>query len=310
MEYYDFCIAWNWEHDADFVAMMGAACQRHGCSVLQITPNNLLETSRRFVHDEIGFRAFFDRASDTDGRFLSVIRWAESHSVFRINPQELARRTWDKASTHLSLIDAGLYTPYTIILPPYNEQLVLPPLDLSPLGEDFVVKPAHGGGGEGVVMRTNTAEEVLAARQEKPGDSYLLQAYVAPVRFGSRPAWFRVIYCAGQIYPNWWDTRTHMYVPVSKDEEERYGLTPLRDMTATIARIFGLHLFSTEIAYNHDGHFVAIDNVNDQIDLRLQSKTPDGVPDEFVRDISERLAGLVVAHCSTSLDSRRGGDWS
>ena len=133
MEHFDFCIAWNWEHDADFVAMMDIACQRRGLSISQITPDNLLEISRRFVNNELSFRGFLDRASDTDERFLSVLKWAEHHSAFRINPQELARHTWNKASTHLALIDAGLYTPYSIILPSYNEQLVLSPIDLSPV---------------------------------------------------------------------------------------------------------------------------------------------------------------------------------
>jgi hypothetical protein len=41
------------------------------------------------------------------------------------------------------------------------------------------------------------------------------------------------------------------------------------------------------------GHFVVVDYVNNPIDLRLQSATPDGVPDETVRDIAGRLAELV-----------------
>ena len=35
---------------------------------------------------------------------------------------------------HLELIASGLNTPYSIILPPYDEQPELPDLDLSPLG--------------------------------------------------------------------------------------------------------------------------------------------------------------------------------
>lgn len=42
---------------------------------------------------------------------------------------------------------------------------------------------------------------------------------------------------------------------------------------------------ATEIAMSRDGRFVAIDYVNDQPDLRPQSKTPDGVPDQVLDKI-------------------------
>jgi hypothetical protein len=45
-----------------------------------------------------------------------------------------------------------------------------------------------------------------------------------------------------------------------------------------------------------DGRFVIVDYVNDPIDLRLQSKTFDGVPDDIVRDITETLAEFVLIH--------------
>jgi hypothetical protein len=62
------------------------------------------------------------------------------------------------------------------------------------------------------------------------------------------------------------------------------------------AHLCGLELFSTEVTLTPDGLFVVVDYVNDQIDLRLQSKTPDGVPDDIVRDVAARLATLVAAH--------------
>lgn len=297
MTRYDLCLAWNWEYDADFVALLNTACRSYGLSLLQITPDNLVDRLQSLDNHQITFCAFLDRASDTDARFTPIAQWARHHALYRINPHEQASRSWDKAVMHLALISAGLYTPYTIILPSYEEQPGLPAMDLSPLGDSFTIKPAHGGGGEGVVIEATSLSQVLVARQEYPTDKYLLQAHIVPIQLGSRPAWFRVIYCAGQVYPCWWDTRTHVYTPVALAEESHYCLSPLHDITASIAHLCGLDLFSTEISLTSEGLFVIVDYVNDQIDLRLQSKALDGVPDEMVQDIVARLAGLVADHC-------------
>jgi hypothetical protein len=59
-------------------------------------------------------------------------------------------------------------------------------------------------------------------------------------------------------------------------------------------------LFSTEITITSDGRFVIVDYVNDPIDLRLQSKAFDGVPDDIVKDITERLVELILIHRTPS----------
>jgi hypothetical protein len=41
---------------------------------------------------------------------------------------------------------------------------------------------------------------------------------------------------------------------------------------------------------NRTGRWVAVDYVNDSCDLRLKSRHADGVPDEVVRQIAERIA--------------------
>jgi len=295
MSTYDLCLAWNWKHDGDLVGLLEMACRSHGLSLLQATPSNLEELLPALASQQITFRAFWDRASDADARFMPLVQWAREHAAFRLNPYERASRAWDKAVMHLAFIGAGLQTPYTIILPPCEEQPLLPPIDLGPLGGGFAIKPAHGGGGEGVVLGATSLSQVLAARQEHPADKYLLQACVSPTHLGSRPAWFRIIYCAGRMYPCWWDTLTHVYTPLTPAEERGYTLSPLREITTSIAHLCGLDLFSTEIALTPEGLFVIVDYVNDQIDLRLQSKASDGVPDDMVQDIVEGLAALVTA---------------
>jgi hypothetical protein len=77
----------------------------------------------------------------------------------------------------------------------------------------------------------------------------------------------------------------------------------LDDIAVAIAQLCGLDLFSTEIAYTSDGLFVVVDYVNDQIDLRLQSTTAEGVPDYIVKAVADLLANHVEHHSSLNSDS-------
>ena len=293
MRNYDLCLTWNLEYDADFVKLLNLACQSHQLSLLQITPENLLDRMQSITNKEIVFQIFFDRASDTDGRFIPLVQWACNHVVHHINFHKLASRAWDKVAMH-QVISIRMNTPLTLPLPSYNEQPFLPEIDLSSLGESFTIKPAYGGGGDGVINEATTLNQVLIARQEFPNQRYLLQGYIIPARLGSRRAWFRVIYCAGKVYPCWWDNYTHIYTLVTSAEETCYNLGSLRSITSSVANLCGLTLFSTEITITSDGRFVIVDYVNDPIDLRLQSKTFDGVPDDIVEDMTERLVELIL----------------
>jgi len=291
----DLCLAWNWEHDADFVMLLNHACCARGLSLLQATPRNIEELLPALINQQLAFHVFLDRASEHEVSFKPLVQWVSEHGVKWINSHEKTARSCNKAVMHHTLIHAGLYTPYTIILPSYKEQPFLAPVDLQPLGNRFTIKPAHGGGGEGVIMDATSMVEVLIARQEHEADQYLLQAQIITRELESRPAWFRVIYCTGQVYPCWWDPQSHIYAPVTSEDQNRFYLSPLYEMVATIARISELELLSTEIALTPEGLFVVVDYVNDQIDLRLQSKANDGVPDYIVHTIAERLADLVAS---------------
>jgi len=290
---YDFCFAWNWEYDADFTQLLAAAAERECISLLQVTPVNLETTIQSLANGDVSFRSFFDRASDGDEGFMPLVKWAQTHDILCVNRFQKARQAINKASCHLDFITAGLYTPYTIILPTYQEQPEIPSVDLSPLGSLFAIKPSHGGGGDGVILEATSWDQVVAARQQYPDDHYLLQAHITPVSLGGRDAWFRVIGCVGQVYPCWWDTHTHIYTPLSPDDESQYSLQALREISLMIGQLYDLELYSTEIAYTAENLFVVVDYINDPIDLRLQSKALDGIPDAVVADIADKLVGFV-----------------
>ena len=297
MTHYDLCLTWCWKYDVDFVRLLGSACQARGLSMLQVTPESLSSILALLESGQVTFGAYLDR-TEHEAPYEPVFRWAREHNSYRLNPKEAADWAEEKATMHPVLVAAGLVAPDTIILPSYAEQPMLPNLDLSPLGERFVIKPSYGGGGEGVVMDATCLEQVWVRRTEFPHLKYLLQKTITPQKFDSREAWFRVIFCDGQFYLCWWDPRTHVYTHVSAEEESQYELSALRDITARIAALCGLAFFSTEIAFSSsEPQWVVIDYVNDQIDMRLQSQAQDGVPDAVVEKISVDLANLIERHC-------------
>lgn len=302
---YHLCLAWNWEYDLDFICLLEAACREAGVDLLQITPTNLDGALESLKYGELYFLAFLDRAGDSDPRFHPLAEWARRRPVLRLNGFQQARKAWNKAEMGVKLKAAGLQIPRTLVLPSLVESPDLPQADLDWIGSPFVVKPSHGGGGRGVVTGAVSWEQVLSARSVFADDQYLLQEQICPAFLDGRPAWFRVIYCAGETFPCWWDPLTHRYAPVTVEEEACFSLHRLRDILCTVHTLGGLDLFSTEIALTAERGFLVIDYVNDPIDLRLQSKAADGVPDEMVQGIASGLARSVA----TRLNRMSPGDW-
>ena len=297
MRAYDLCLPWYWIYDHDFVHFMEEACTARGVTLWQVTPSNILQAVNELYAGDVVFNTLLDRAAD-DLRFEPIRRFAVEHGSHRLNPPALSHWSEDKATMHLELMQAGLHTPYSIILTPFVAQPVLPSLDLSVLGPRFVLKPAVGGGGEGVVMNASTLEDVCRARLEFPDQKYLVQEHVDARVLAGRDAWFRSFFVGGATIPCWWHPITHEYAILTPEEESEFGLGPLHEVTARIAKVCKLDWFSTEIVLTPDGRFVVVDYVNDGIDTRIQSKAVDGVPDEVMQGITSQLVELVASRKS------------
>ena len=170
-----------------------------------------------------------------------------------------------------------------------------------PLGNRFVIKPSNEGGSSGVILGAFSMDQILRARMEFPEQKYLIQETVTPRTIHGQPAWFRVFFAVGRTFPCWWHPLSHVFSMVTPQDENRYELSPLREITERIASLCKLDWFSTEIALTLE-NFVVVDYVNDGIDTRIQSKAVDGVPDEVMQGIAHQIIGKIsMAKASQNL---------
>jgi hypothetical protein len=294
----DVCLAADWEHDRDFLSLLDGSLRSRKLSTYIVWPHNLEKVLQALQSGSLGFRFIIDRASATSPEFLELYRiLSRTGARFLDDPRTILWAS-DKATMHLEFISGGVRVPYTLIVAPFNtaEDIPLSQDDLSRLGRPFFIKPANTtGGGIGVFEHGTCLADILAVRQQHKGDKYLVQERIHPLEKEGRRFWFRAFHACGSLFATWWHDLSHLYEPLLPEQVERYALQALFSMVQAIAGICHLNFFSTEIVLDRAGQWVAVDYVNDSCDLRLKSRHADGVPDEVVSQIAERIADFVQA---------------
>jgi len=291
----DLGIAWEWEYDAEFVGKLERACKGRGLSICIVNPTNVANLTAEYFNEKIVFRHYLDRGSDARREFEPLAQLVAAGETRIINHYRFLKRCLDKATMHLEFLTAGLNVPYTIILSPYKSEPEIKITDLARLGRSFIIKPAVGGGGAGVVVGAETLADVLKARQSQHDQKFLLQEKIEPAILGDERGWFRVYFVLGKTFLTWWNDVTHIYRLVKQTEETAFYLSPMRAIIKKIAKVSRLDFFSAEIALTADGRFVVVDYVNDICDMRLQSRHPDGVPDRVIDEIVAAIVNFVMS---------------
>jgi hypothetical protein len=275
----------------------------------------------------VGFHLdYFARWHVADDRFARLSQAVQDAGGRPVNSPARARFFTDKAAVHEDLQRRGFGVPATVILRPWAPDRALTAAERARLrldepGARAFVKPANGFSGRGLVRADRTdpdgiAAAVRASRDGERNDSYLVQRAVRPPRLvcddgAERPAYWRVLYCLGELIPFWWGPADTMpgrvsYRRVTSGEIRRLGLDPVLDYAAGLAEQCGLDWFSTELCLSDGGEpsrfavrpaalgaafpVVAIDYVNDQCDVDVQSRCPGAPPDEAVRHVAGRFA--------------------
>lgn len=289
MSVIDLLALWNWEPDADFIWLLGEACAKHGVSYLALNEHESEGVADQLAKSELTARAVLDRSWDVmthDHGYEQTITKAVNRVL---NPYDAVRKTTNKPSMHYLLMQHGFHVPFLLVLPSVHEAPTLTKRDLSPLGRQFSIKGAHGGG-SGVLHPTTSWEDIERQRHDWPDDETILQAWVTPCMMGVHPAWFRMFYTCGEVSLCWANDRTHVQTLVSPDEERMYDLSHLRGTVLKVAELTGLNAFSTEIAKDEHNVWKVVDYVNEPCDYRLQSSVYNGVPDIVVKGTAEAMA--------------------
>jgi hypothetical protein len=275
----------------------------------------------------IGFHldyfALWNRADDFYARLSEAVQDAGGRSI---NAPGRARLFTDKAAAHAELTRRGLGVPATVIFRPGAPDRLLTEaeglaLGLEKPGACLYVKPANGFGGQGVTrVEATDAESILCAltttRQRDRHDSYLVQREVRPPLLCcedglERPAYWRVLYCLGAWLPFWWSPPSRLpagepsYVPVTTTELRRHRLQPILQYARELQELSGLDWFSTELCLSDgqeasifsvpgpDGRerpVLAIDYLNDQCAVDVQSRWSGALPDWAVWLLAQRFA--------------------
>jgi hypothetical protein len=296
VQHFDLAIASDWNYDSDYIRLLEQTARESQLRTYIVWPDILENTVQNIENGNISFGFFYDRASDTSLEFLKLQNLMVDRNVPVLDKWQNLKWAADKAIMHGEFIAAGINTPYTRLISSFKaeEQLNLTEEMLRPLGNPFIAKPANTvGGGRGVIKEARIPKDILEARQTFPSEKYLLQEKIIPLEKDNRRFWFRGYYTCGLIQAAWWNDLTHLYDLLTEGEIERYYLHPLFEVIEKIASVCRINFFSTEIALDSNGKFIAIDYVNEVCDMRPKSNHFDGVPDEVVKKIAHRIVAYV-----------------
>jgi hypothetical protein len=295
----DIAVLWEWEYDGDFLAGLTRRAWEAGMSVASVSGGDLT----LLLACPEGWRpaVVLDRASDVLPPLVPLLASWRSRGVRVVNDAD--RMVWcrDKATLHLELVAAGIPVPYAMIVTAADRRvgLSLDPMELEKLGSPFIIKPSIGGGGVGVVLDARDGADVVAYLDRTGYDKVLLQGRVEPDMVAGRSCWFRVFHVGGTIIPCWWDVVTHEYRVIDPADGCGHHLGNVSAITARLATLSGIDLFTTEIACDTAGRLAVVDFVNEMPDLRPKSRFVDGVPDVIL----DLIADWIIAIAKTT----RGG---
>jgi hypothetical protein len=295
-EHIDLAVAWDWEFDSEFIRLIQTFAQEAGLRFAHITIYDIEQFTVDLQKGEKSVSVLLDRASDSNEAFMPLQKLAIEKNIALINPYANSLRAQNKSQTHYTLISVGVNVPFTVMLPSFEQmRWIDEPLmrEVFKLKLPFVLKPAHGGGGEGVIKNVTSHHHVHDGRKPCAWDSYLAQEFVYPKYLYGWRCWFRVYWIFGEVEIAWWDDTSLIYRDLSEKDKPRIQFAEIESMMRRIAEAAKLHFFSTEITLTRENRLVAVDYINDIIDLRLKSKHYDGVPNRIVEKIAREIVRFV-----------------
>lgn len=312
---YDFALSWPDNKRTPFIKWVREGCADKALTFLQIHDGNISETIERLeerkirIHFLLDMNATYNSPGDLYARLCYTVKDTGGKVI---DDPDHARFSIDKSISHYCFVRNNIPVPYTLIIRSWQLDKIKVPDDIKKeLGVPFIIKPAMGFGGKGVITDAKwKLKNITMARNFDRTDNYLLQEKINPIIIEDKPAWFRTYYVFGKIIPCWWNPSNGEYSHVNKKEFSAYNLSKLKEVPPLISQVTGMDWFSTEIAYcKKKGRIsaVVVDYINDQCHLDVKSMFPSAPPNHVVKCIAENMVKAADLH-SKGLAHRRKND--
>jgi hypothetical protein len=292
METFDLGIVWDTEADNEFVKDLNERALKDGLRPYLIHMYNFFSSLKDITEGRISFRYFLDRSSDDSSTFGGLADFLKKKDIIFINHPDNVKNSTDKFKIHSMFISYGLPVPKTVFIKPQEKRHVLE-AKIQHVSIPLALKPAYGACSNGTVSNINSLDGALRLIEQDKDKSYFAQERISPINLENKPAWFKVLYCLGEIIPCWWHPATHMYDILTLRQIYRFGLHEAWPLIKKIKQACKLDFFSTEIVMKEEKKFLVVDYVNDQPDMRKKSKFNDGMPDEIVNKAIENIVSFV-----------------
>lgn len=288
---YDIVVSSPFSNYEFFGHRMMELCGQMNLDYFKVDDNWVHEFSKKIEAGDISVKVLLDLTANqpqADDPYTRLARVAKARGAYMMDDPDKVAKVAHKGYFHKVLLEKGVPVPETIILTRDEAKSFKITEDVvKQLGGPFVVKPAWGDSGVGVVVETTSEADIKRSMEEAPkSDAFLLQQMIYPTKLGEHYGWFRLYYICGRVIPCWWDPKSHEYHLVTPAQQRRYKLAPISRIMKGIAGASKMAKFSAEVCMRDDGKCFAIDYVNADPDMNPRSFYPNGVPDEVVRYIT------------------------
>ena len=289
-ESYDIVLATPFPNYNFFAHKMRELCGQNNLTFFFCNDTWVNEFYQKLESREVEAKVLLDMTAnqtlETDP-YVRLAREVKRRGGYVIDDPDITVVSAHKGHLHNRLVENGVPVPDTVVVP--REEIETYRLDdetKARIGVPYVVKPAWGDSGVGVVVDARSEDALLWSAEQAPNaDAFLIQKRLQPKNLGTHVAWFRMFHICREVIPCWWNPVSHDYQMVTPGEIKTYHLRPLRRIMRDIARVSRMKKFTSEICLHEDGQFYAVDYVNADPDMNPRSFYANGVPDEVVRHI-------------------------
>lgn len=273
-----------------FANKMAELCGQMNLSFFLVNDTWVTEFREKLEKREIAVQVLLDLTANqtvADDPYLLLAKEVKRQHGQVIDDPDITAKAAHKGRFHEMLVYNDIPVPDTIIVPRRQLDTFRVTAEIrEQMGTPFVVKPAWGDSGVGVVVDAEDEAALRWSAEQSPNsDAFLIQKRLTPAKLGDHLGWFRMFHICREVIPCWWDPSDHEYRLVTPAQIRNYKLAPLRRIMRDIARVAQMKKFTSEICLHEDGKFYAVDYVNADPDMNPRSFYPNGVPDEVVRHI-------------------------